>query len=134
MVQVSSPLLSFIRNGQQLVPLTAWQGSRGTLHFLMAFMGAAAAAFMARRFMAAFFRMTFMAGAAAAAFMARRFIAAFFLITFMAGAAAAFMARRFIAAFFFMTFMAFIAFMAFAIAARERGFGLLRHKHYNYHT
>merc|ERR1719213_279484 len=124
MVQVSSPLLSFIRNGQQLVPLTAWQGSRGTLHFLMAFMGAAAAAFMARRFMAAFFRITFMAGAAAAAFMARRFIAAFFRMTFMAGAAAAFMARRFIVAFFLMTFMAFIAFMAFAIAGRERSFGL----------
>merc|ERR1719213_1206600 len=135
MVQVSSPLLSFIRNGQQLVPLTAWQGSRGTLHFLMAFMGAAAAAFMARRFMAAFFRMTFMAGAAAAAFMARRFIAAFFLITFMAGAAdAAFMARRFIAAFFFMTFMAFIAFMAFAIAGRGKVWGFLRHAGCSWHT
>merc|ERR1719326_1874986 len=109
MVQVLSPLVSFIRNGQQLLPLTAWLGARVSPHFLMAFMGAAAAAFMARRFIAAFFRMTFMAGAAAAAFMARRFIAAFF----------------------FMTFMAFIAFMAFAIAARERGFGLLRHKHYN---
>merc|ERR1712072_718578 len=78
-------------------------GARSFVHFLMAFMAAGAAAFMARRFIAAFFRMTFMAGASAAAFMARRFIAAFFLMTFMAGAAAAFMARRFIAAFFFMT-------------------------------
>merc|ERR1719473_410216 len=97
-----------------------WQGARGSLHFLTAF--------MARRFIAAFFRITFMAGAAAAAFMARRFIAAFFLMTFMAGAVAAFMARRFIPAFFFMTFMAFIAFMAFGIAGRERGFGLLRNR------
>merc|ERR1711985_172249 len=74
-------------------------------HFMafMAFMGAGAAAFMARRFMAAFFFITFMAfmAAGAAAFMARRFMAAFFFITFMAfmaGASAAafmaFMARR----------------------------------------
>merc|ERR1711985_102053 len=74
----------------------------------MAFMGAGAAAFMARRLMAAFFRIAFMAfmAAGAAAFMARRFMAAlafmafFFFITlmaFMAAGAAAFMARRFMA-------------------------------------
>merc|ERR1712196_23693 len=61
--------------------------------------------------------LAFMAGAAA--FIARRFMAAFFLIAFiafMAAGAAAFMARRFITAFFliaFMAFMAAIAFMAF---------------------
>merc|ERR1719174_3092184 len=93
------------------------------------FMALGAAAFIARRFIAAFFFITFLAGAAfmarrfmaaiffmafgAAAFMARRFIAAIF---FMAFGAAAFIARRFIAAIFFMTLAAFIAFMALAIA------------------
>merc|ERR1719377_87458 len=67
------------------------------LHF-MAFMAlAGAAAFMARRFMAAFF-IAFMALAGAAAFMARRFMAAFFM-AFIALAGAA----------------AFIAFIAFAM-------------------
>merc|ERR1712138_259986 len=114
MVQVQSELCpSSTRVSSLCHCYPVWPGSRNTLHFLMTFMAGAAAAFMARRFIAAFFRMTFMAAGAAAAFMARRFIAAFFLITFMAaGAAAAFMARRFIAAFFFITFMAFIAFIA----------------------
>merc|ERR1719163_168555 len=69
------------------------------------FMAFGAAAFMARRFIAAFFFITFLAGAA---FMARRFMAAIF---FMAFGAAAFIARRFMAAIFFMAFGA-AAFMA----------------------
>merc|ERR1712070_729295 len=60
--------------------------------------------------------MTFMAfkGAFAAAFMARRFIVAFCFITFLAfiAGAASFMVWRFMNAFFFITFIAFMAFMA----------------------
>merc|ERR1719359_658110 len=63
--------------------------------YFMAFMALGAAAFMARRFMAAFFFMAF----GAAAFMARRFMAAIFFITLAALAA-------------------FIAFIAFAIAGK----------------
>merc|ERR1711988_759454 len=99
--------------------------------YFMAFMAFGAAAFMARRFIAAFFFMAL----GAAAFMARRFIAAIFFmafgaaafmarrfmaaIFFMAFGAAAFMALRFMAAIFFMTLAAFIAFMALAIAASK---------------
>merc|ERR1719486_1052542 len=75
-----------------LVMLPSWHGA----HFFMAFMALLA----------------FIGAGSAAAFMARRFIAAFFFITlmaFMAAGAAAFMARRFMAAFFFITLMAFMA-------------------------
>merc|ERR1712196_545533 len=85
-----------------------WHGHHHTIyiHFIAFIALAGAAAFMARRFMAAFF-IAFMAFAGAAAFMARRFMAAFFMAFMALAGAAAFMAPRFMAAFF-------IAFMALA--------------------
>jgi hypothetical protein len=77
-----------------------------------------AAAFLAPRFIAAFFFITIMVfisfmAAGAAIFMAWRFTATFFItvMTIMAAVATAFMAWRFIAAFFLITFMDFMATM-----------------------